>query len=165
VSGLLPQIFFASILIVALALMGRSAIDTNARLYTSQVLQATSAFEATRESVDIETVTPGTPANDLTVVIRNDGKRDIANWASLDLIAVYTTTSGIVTERLAFTDGAVTPGTWSPVAGDLHDPGILNLDETTSLQAHLSDAPQPGTDARIILTLEGGATFTYVFGV
>ena len=148
---------------VALALMGRSAIDTNARLYSSQVLQATSAFEATRESIEIESVTPGVSAEDLTIVVRNDGKRDIANWESIDLICVYATASGAFTERLTYTTEQVTAGTWSPVGGDLHDPGILNLDERIDIRAYLSTMPESGTTARIILTLGGGGTFTAAF--
>jgi hypothetical protein len=164
-SGLLPQVFIASILITALAIMGRSAIDTNARLYTSQVLQATTALEAARESLVIESVTPGSPAEDLSITLRNDGKRDIANWSSIDLIAVYTTATGQVTEHLSHTDGAVTPGTWAPLPTDVYQPGILNLDETLNLRAYLSTTPQSGSNARIILTLESGATFSFVFAV
>ena len=166
VSGLLPQVFFVSILLVALAVMARGAIDTNARLYSSQVLQATSALDAARDSVDIESVTPSSPPEDLTIVLRNDGKRDIANWTSVNLIVIYTTAAGTATESLQHTDGFVAPGTWAPAAGgggDAYEPGILNLDETIELRAYLSNAPQPGTDGRIILTLEGGATFSRSF--
>jgi len=164
VSGLLPQVFFASILITALAVMGRSAIDTNARLYTSQVLQATSAFEAAHESVDIESVTPGSPTENLTISLRNNGKHDIGDWSLVDLIAVYITASGPVSERLVLADDAA-PGTWSPLAGDVYEPGILNVDERIYISAHLSATPQPGTAMRIILTLEGGASFSYALAV
>ena len=155
-----------SILLVGLALMGRGAIDTNARLYRSQVLQATSALDAARESVDIESVTPGSPAEELTILLRNDGKRDIANWTSVDLIVIYTTATGATTESLQYTVAAVEPGTWAPAAGggrDLYEPGILNLDETIELHASLSAAPQSGSNGRVMLTLDGGATFSHIF--
>ena len=166
VSGLLPQVFFVSILLVALALMGRGAIDTNARLYRSQVLQATSALDAARDSVDIESVTPGSPAEDLTILLRNDGKRDIVNWMSVDLIVIYATAAGTATELMAHTDNPAGPGTWAPAAGggrDLYEPGILNLDETIELRAYLSNRPQSGSNGRMILTLDGGATFSHAF--
>jgi len=166
VSGLLPQAFFVSILLVALAVMGRGAIDTNARLYTSQVLQATSALDAARDSVVIESVTSGSPADDMTIVLRNDGKRDIASWTSVNLIVVYTTAAGTATESLQHTEGAVVPGTWAPSAGvgsDAYEPGILNLDETIELRAYLTNPPQSGSNGRVILTLDGGATFSHIF--
>ena len=162
-SGLLPQVFIASILITALAIMGRSAIDTNARLYTSQVLQATSALEAARESVEIESVTPGSPVEDLTIALLNDGKRDIGRWSSIDVIAIYSTASGQVTERLTHTDSAVTPGTWAPLTGDVYQPGILNVDESLELRAYLSNGALSSSNACIILTLESGATFSSTF--
>lgn len=155
--------FFTSILLVALAIMSRGAIDTNARLYTSQVEQATSALDAARDSVVIESVTPGSPAEDLTLVLRNDGKRDIANWASIDLIIVYTAAFGPITESLSLAADNVVAGTWSPLAGDVYEPGILNLDEIIELRAFLSNAPQAGSDGRILITLQGGAPFSRAF--
>ena len=168
VSGLLPQVFFVSILLVALAVMARGAVETNARLYNSQVLQATSALDAARDSVVIESVTPGAPAENLTIVLRNDGRRDIANWTSVNLIVIYTTTAGTVTESLWHTDGSVAPGMWAPTTGggsDAYEPGILNLDETIELRAHLSDVPQSGSNGRVMLTLDGGATFSHIFTI
>lgn len=164
-SALLPQVFFTSILLVAIAFMARGAIDTNARLYATQVLQATSALDAAHDSVTIDSVTPGSPPEDLTIALRNNGKRDIANWRSLDIIVVYTTAVGATTESLTHTEGGVLPGTWAPVAGagDLYEPGILNLDETIEVRVHLSTPPQPGNTARLILTLEGGATISHAF--
>ena len=166
VSGLLPQAFFVSILLVALAVMGRGAIDTNARLYQSQVLQATSALDAARDSVQIESVTPRSPAEDLIIVLRNDGKRDVVNWTAVDLIVIYSTATGTATESLQHTNGSASAGLWAPNAGvgsDLYEPGILNLDETIELRAHLSAAPQSGSNGRVMLTLDGGATFSHTF--
>jgi hypothetical protein len=49
------------------------------------------------------------------------------------------------------------------VGSDLYEPGILNLDETIELRAHLSAAPQSGSNGRVMLTLDGGATFSHTF--
>jgi hypothetical protein len=155
--------FFATIMLVALGLMGRAAIDTNARLHASQVLQATSALDAARDSVDIEAVTPGSPVEDLTIRLRNDGKRDITSWSSIDVIAVYTTAAGPVAEALTYTEDAVIAGTWSRLGGDTYDPGIFNVDEEMDVRAYLRSAPVSGSDARILVTLDGGGTFTHVF--
>ena len=57
---------------------------------------------------------------------------------------------------------------WAPTTGggsDAYEPGILNLDETIELRAHLSDVPQSGSNGRVMLTLDGGASFSHIFTI
>ncbi|HET8763218.1 MAG TPA: hypothetical protein VFM12_07360 [Gemmatimonadales bacterium] len=164
-SNTLPQAFFATLMVVALALMGRAAIHTNARMYQSQVVQAKSAYDAARASVRFGDVTPGATNDDIVVELQNDGKRDLADWAQYNVIAVYETASGSITEALAYTEDGPAGGQWSVLAGageDVYQPGILNLDETIELSLKLGSVPEPGSVLRLLFTLDGGMTFTTV---
>jgi hypothetical protein len=164
-SNTLPQAFFATLMVVALALMGRAAIHTNARMYESQVLQAKSAYDAARASVRFGDVTAGGTNDDLTVELQNDGRRELSDWAQYDMIAIYETPEGSVTEALAYTEGTPAAGRWSILGGagsDAYEPGILNLDETVEIGLRLSSVPEAGSTLRLLFTLDGGTTFTTV---
>jgi hypothetical protein len=167
-SNTIPQAIFATIMVVALAFMGRAAIHTNARIYASQVLQAKSAYDAARASVEFAAVTIGATNDDLTIGLKNRGRLELADWADYNLIAVYEGAAGSVTEELAYTEDSPAGGQWSVEAGagsDTYQPGILNLDETIELHLRLSSLPNTSSVVRLLFTLDGGATFTTVIAV
>jgi|FLYL01.1.fsa_nt_gi archaellum component FlaF (FlaF/FlaG flagellin family) len=163
----IPALVVAAVMIVAGVLI--ASVTNNSVETVNESWREMERIAESRLGTDL-TVLSTSVAPDgtqVTAVVRNEGRTQLYDFEHMDLIVNY---DGADLQRhnvwLPYSEEVPQPAnTWtvSAIAGDFHNPGILDTGEEMTLTILLDPATVAGSDRWLVLATDTGVSYTVYF--
>ena len=162
----IPALVLAAILIVGGVIMAgvtSSSVDT-----VSESWREIEALAEERLGTDLTVVSTQVTGGgqDLTVVLRNEGRTPVRDPALMDMIVNYTgSDANRYVVWIPYTDGALQDNTWTVtgITGDYRNPGVLDTGEEMTIQIRVNPTIQDGPNRWLVISTESGITYNVYF--
>jgi archaellum component FlaF (FlaF/FlaG flagellin family) len=162
----IPSMIVGAILLTAMAIVGRSSLQSYDDLGMSFRAMDARLIEKSTTDLSVSDVSVDVTGQFLSVTLLNDGSTRIGTIEDLDIIVSYVTVaSGRANIWLPFDASGLTDNTWSLVSilNDDHEPGILNPGESAELLLNLNPGVAVGPTNSLVISTEIGATTAAAF--
>lgn len=157
----IPTMIIGSILLTAIAIVGRGSLQTYDEVGMSFRAMEARLVEKSTTDLTVTDATVDLTGQLVSVTLLNDGSTRIGTIEDLDIIVSYfTAIGGQANIWLPFEASGLTANTWSLVLiqNDDHEPGILNPGESAELLLNLSPGVAVGPSNSLVISTEIGAT-------
>jgi len=156
----IPSLIIGAILLTAMAIVGRSSLQTYDTVGQSFRAMESRLHEKSTTDLAVTDSTVDLTGQFVTVTLLNDGSTRIGTIENLDVIVSYFTTSASQANIwLPFEATGTVPNTWSllVILNDDYEPGILNPGESAQLLLNLSPGVEVGPTNSLVISTEIGA--------
>jgi hypothetical protein len=162
----IPSMIIGAILLTAMAIMGRSSLQSYEDLGVSLREMETRLVERTGTQLTVQNTSVDASGDFVTFELHNDGRTRISAFERLDLIVTYyETPSAQVSAWLPYNEGAPAANAWTllSIVDDGFEPGILNPGETAQLRVDLSPGIAASQSNSLLISTELGTTVEAAF--
>ncbi|NDB51033.1 MAG: hypothetical protein EB149_07940 [Thaumarchaeota archaeon] len=145
-------------------MMFPSILDASTSLTNTASQRASLDDSILKSNIELSLLSSTSPSSLVSFDIKNTGSEKMWDFSKFNIIATY---DGGVLSKTRYTEYLTyekvcsgNAGKWciSSISGDLHDPGILNFDETLVASATLTHPAYSGGLVTVLISTDNGAT-------